>query len=456
MATHQITKFEKCLLFLLFFELFAGGGGRFFAFGPLSIRQFLFILLFITFAIRFIRSRDTRKEILSYFSPPKLAVVIVPFLLGAWILVSAFIGIAHHNAISLVATDVLRVIYLITILPLIYYVGEKRFSRKNLVTTLMVAGLVISIITITIGLIGKSMNVDSFYYFYQDINHLFPADLYFRPSRGVFHKSHFLVLFAVIVASVNIIERNAPKLQYFVLLFGSISLILSETRGLFIGYAIGLFVYILTNLVIYIFGDRTSLVINKKMMVRRIVFLVIALSVTGFFFKNSTIARFSNDEPSTSIRNKNKNHRQRRPPEEINDESFNVRILLMNQSLKIIESSKTNALLGNGYGTVIAKRKGAIEMSLVDIWVEQGIVGVVLWVSFTLLPLYYYFRYFLIRKRLDNLSIALMACTLAMLAITNINPFLNSPIGMGFLVPVIVLAFKRFNSAKSILPEVVE
>ena len=59
MKTKEISKFERYFLYILFFELFAGGGGRLIAIGPLSIRQILFVGVMAVFLVRFILNADT-------------------------------------------------------------------------------------------------------------------------------------------------------------------------------------------------------------------------------------------------------------------------------------------------------------------------------------------------------------------------------------------------------------
>ncbi len=440
MKTKEITKFEKYFLFVLFFELFAGGGGRFIEIGPLSIRQVLFIGILLIFGCRFILNKDSRKELLSYFIKPNTAIFWLSIAMVVWIGASALLGIMNHHGLGMIVTDSLRVIFVILIIPFIYYIDEKRFSVKNLVTVLFWATLVVSLITITITLIGKFMTDSQFYYFYKDVNALFPGDLYFRPSRGVFYKSHFLVLFTLIIGTIKLMEKQLTKFQGLVMVLGTVSVILSETRGLYLGYLVGLLTYVLTKIVIYFWGNRQSLALSKKNNVRRLIILVVAIMGTFYFYTNSTISRFS--EPGGASQSE---YQEEQPVEDV---SMNVRLVLFQDSIRIIKASKVGAIVGNGYGTKIGDRITGIEMSFVDIYVEQGLIGTLIWLLYALLPLYYFFRSFMIRKKLDNINIGLLGCTLAMILVTNINPFLNGPIGLGFLLPVIVLSYKLFRDSK--------
>lgn len=439
----QITKWERWLLFLLFFELFAGGGGRIFSIGSISIRQILFGAILLVFLTRLLLNAQTRKEILQYFTKHNTAVFWVSLLMLFWIIFSSIWGIVQHHGLRMVLTDSFRVIFIVMIIPLIYYVGENRFSKSDFLKVLYFAALFVSLLTIFISVTGKLLNEHQFYYFYKNINSIFPGDLFFRPSRGVFYKSLFLVLFALIAFSVEYMSGKLTKFHAVTMGLSSLAIIFSETRGLYLGFLVGLLTFLLVKAVIHFWGKPLSKITSKQPWFN-ILFLIIAISGTLYFYENSTIARFS--EPDTTLPSENHASPDQKP---VNDESVNVRFVLLNDSVKLINKSPLALLVGNGYGTKIGKRTGGIEMTFVDIMVEQGIFGVALWLALSLLPLFYYFRAFLRQGDLPSDDIALLGCSLAMILMTNINPFLNSPIGLGFLLPVVVLAFKSANVVKS-------
>ncbi|WP_261806920.1 O-antigen ligase family protein [Lapidilactobacillus luobeiensis] len=441
MVSKQITKFEKSLLLIFFFELFAGGGGRLLAVGPLSIRQILFFLVMAVFFIRFCLNVDSRNEILSYFKKPTTAVFWLSVSMLLWIMVSTAIGFLHHHPTGDVLRDTFRVIFVVAVIPLIYYLGKNRFTLADFVKVLFIASIVVSLLTITISLIGKFQTDRQFYFFYKDINKIFPGDLFFRPSRGVFYKSHFLVLFTMIISSVMLMDKKINYFYVTTLGINAISIILSETRGLFLGYFVGLLIYVIVRAVIARWGKEKFLW-PKKIAIKRIIFLVMACGLTFYFYGHSTVARFS--QPGGDIPEYQKENEE----DTIKDISMNIRNDLMKASIKIIKKSKVGLVVGNGYGTKIGKRTTGIEMSFVDILVEQGVIGVLAWLLFTLLPLFYYFKSFLRTGSLASINIGLLACTISMLLVTNINPFLNSPIGLGFLIPVIVYAYKLSINSK--------
>ncbi|RXT18055.1 hypothetical protein BVJ53_13535 [Lacticaseibacillus chiayiensis] len=448
MKNKEISKFERYFLYILFFELFAGGGGRLITFGPLSIRQVLFAGIFIIFTVRFIVNADTRKEIIGYFRHPNTMIFWIALLMTAWIFMSSIVGIVHGHGVGPVITDFLRVIYVILIVPLVYYVGEKRFSVNDLVRCLFVAAGVVALMTVLISLIGKFMDDASFHQFYQWVNSLMPGNLFFRPSRGVFYKSGFLVMFAVIISLVKLAEKEINWSEIVVLVLGLMSIILSETRGLYLGILVGMVTYVAVKIVVYFWGDRQSLNLSKGMSIRRLVVLLVTVSLCGFFYTNATVARFSKPTPA-EIRQENQLKKKDHSVAG-DDISLNSRFVLLSAAMNIIKSeSAVGVTVGNGYGTTIGNTNTGIEMSFVDILVEQGVVGLILWLVFALLPLYYFFRSFLLSRQLADIYIGLLGSTMSMILVTNINPFLNSPIGLGFLLPVTVIAYKTFINDKT-------
>jgi O-antigen ligase len=77
-------------------------------------------------------------------------------------------------------------------------------------------------------------------------------------------------------------------------------------------------------------------------------------------------------------------------------------------------------------------------MSFLDILVEQGLIGLGIW--FFLFLMVYFNFYTSYRKgyKLTTLDISLMAAFMGVLLLTNINPFINNPIGICFFLIVLV------------------
>ena len=157
-----------------------------------------------------------------------------------------------------------------------------------------------------------------------------------------------------------------------------------------------------------------------------------------------TQARFPTEQQTSSHKVTN----NKKPAKPDADESVATRVYLLNESKKILTSSPKAMVVGSGYGTQIGNRLTGIEMSFLDIWVEQGIIGVILWLLISLMVFFNFNKSYQISKKIDSNDIAIMACTIALLLLTNINPFINNPIGISFLLFALVVSRNELKSVK--------
>ena len=119
----------------------------------------------------------------------------------------------------------------------------------------------------------------------------------------------------------------------------------------------------------------------------------------------------------------------------IEDSSVNKRVELFKASKDISLSSPVTFVVGNGYGSKILDRTTGIEMSFVDIQVEQGLVGSLLWLNFLFMPILFLFKYLPLKKIIGQFALPI-SILLSIFVLTNINPFLNSPIGIGMVIGI--------------------
>ena len=159
-----------------------------------------------------------------------------------------------------------------------------------------------------------------------------------------------------------------------------------------------------------------------------------------------TQARFPADD-ATQL-NHNLSTKRKKEISKENDVSVATRVYLLDESKKILTASPKNLIFGTGYGTKIGNRLTGIEMSFLDIWVEQGIIGVILWISVCMLIFLNFNKAYKINLYIDNDNIGIMACAIALLLLTNINPFINNPIGIGFVLFALVVSRNELNLVK--------
>lgn len=440
--------FEKLLLTIFFVEIFVGGGGRLIDFGVLSIRQVLFLLLVLTFVFRIVREKAYfNKEINTFirFNPVTLGV----YGLVGWFFISAVIGYINGHALSVIVTDLFRVSFVAVYFPLAYYISEKRFSKKKIISLLKYSALVVAIFTIVVSLLGKTIFSGNFEPFYNFMNMIMNDDLFFRPSNSVFYKSHFFVLIGLILSLNAVLAKNYSKIDVANILLCSISVLWSETRGFLLAFIVSILVIIILDIKVTVdpvkgIKQKIQTLIHSKQFVKKSLILLFVIVSLPFLYQHMTLQRF---EPSESTYFPEQSNLEDIKEREVEDVSVNARLEFIVDSKKILLSDPINLIFGTGYGTEIAGRTSGIEMSFLDILVEQGFIGLGTWLFLCILVIYNYYLAYKRGAKLTTFEISLISAFIGMLLLTNINPFINNPIGISFFIVLLIISQNKKESA---------
>lgn len=444
-----MNKFEKVLLTIFFIEIFVGGGGRLVDFGVLSIRQVLFLLLILTLGFRIIKEKAYLDKEVNTFIRLNPVTIGVYVLIG-WFFISAVIGYRNGHALSVIVTDLFRVSFVAIYFPLAYYISEKRFSKKKIISLLKYSALVVAIFTIVVSLLGKTIFSGNFVPFYNFMNTIMNDDLFFRPSNSVFYKSHFFVLIGLILSLNSVLTKNYSKIDIANILFCSISVLWSETRGFLLAFIVSILVIILLDMKIKTdpvkgFKQKLQLLLHSKQFLKKAVILVLVIISVPFSYQHMTLQRFEQAE-STYFPEQSNLEDIKQP--EVDDVSVNTRLEFIVDSKNILLSNPMNLIIGTGYGTEIAGRTSGIEMSFLDILVEQGFIGLGSWLFLCILVIYNYYLAYQRGAKLTTFEISLISAFIGMLLLTNINPFINNPIGISFFIVLLIISQNKKESAK--------
>jgi hypothetical protein len=467
-----MNKFEKVLLTLLFVELFIGGGGRLIDFGVLSIRQVLFITLIFTFIFRVFKAKSFfDKDVNTFIRLTPLTIGIYSLIL--WFMVSAVVGFINGHSLSIIVMDFFRVSYFAAYFPLAYYISKERFSLKKIITLIKYSALTVAIFTILITLLGKTIFVNNFDTYYRFLNTIMNNDLFFRPSNSVFYKSHFYAFVGLVLSLNALLSKKYSKIDILNVVLCSFSLIWSETRGFLLAFMISVLMIIaldtkiLTDPVKGIMRKVKKLFASRQFLQKVSILIVIFVSVP-VLYNYMTLARFevesqtTEDSPSvpeydydfetgkgliideeeTEKKMKEKEEKEHGEPE-VNDISVGARMSFILASKDILLESPQNMIFGTGYGTKIDGRENGIEMSFLDILVEQGIIGLFIWGFLFLQVFYNYYYVYRHTKKINTIEISLLSSFVGVLLLTNINPFINNPIGILFFLIVLVSSQNR-------------
>jgi hypothetical protein len=447
-----MNRFEKILLTIFFVELFIGGGGRLIDFGFLSIRQVLFILLMGTFLFRIIKDKAFFNKEINTFIRLNPVTIGVYLLLG-WFLVSSLIGFINGHSLSIIIMDLFRVIFFVAYFPLSYYISESRFSKSRVILLIKYSALLVAIFTITIDLLGKTVFSANFYPFYMFMNTIMNDDLFFRPSNSVFYKSHFFVQIGLIISLNAVLNKKYTRLDIANIILCAISVLWSETRGFLLAFMVSALVIIILDVKVIVDPIKElknkikAFISTKQLLVKTSILVLIIISVP-FMYKYMTLERFHTGEenkPAPIEEQDGKKHKER---EQINDVSVNTRMEFIKDSKDILFGNVRYLVVGTGYGMEIAGRVNGIEMTFLDILVEQGIIGLGVWLFLCLIVFYNYYSAYRQGIRLSGTDISLMAAFMGALLLTNINPFLNNPIGIMFFLIMLILSQNKKAQVK--------
>jgi hypothetical protein len=438
-----MNKFEKILLTILFVELFVGGGGRLIDFGFLSIRQVLFLLLIATFIFRIVKEKaflDPRINTFIRFNPVTIGI----YVLIGWFVVSAGIGFVNGHPLSIIVMDFFRVSYFGVYFPLSYYISKERFTMSRILTLLKYGAFVVAIFTITVSLLGKTVFAANFKPFYDFMNWIMNDDLYFRPSNSVFYKSHFFVLIGLVLSLNDLLNKNYRKLEVAIVVLASISILWSETRGFLLAFMLSVFMIIVLDVKIIVdpikgFSSKLKKLIQSQQFIKKFTISILVLVAVPFLFNYMTLERFEvvTTDETGEYQQTETNGSSGAQESEVDDVSINARMEFIVASKEIL-LRPLNLIFGTGYGSEIAGRTDGLEMSFLDILLEQGLIGLAIWGFLFLIVYYNFYMAYKRGQKLTATDISLMAAFMGILLLTNINPFINNPIGISFFLILLV------------------
>lgn len=362
--------FSNLILITILFELFLLGGGRFVDIGPLSLRMILFFLAQIfTIIALFYHNIDL-----------KLFIIFIFFII--LLSISTLVGILDGAALSLVFEDIKPLSYFIMIFffSLLINSEQKVFLVEN---TIKICSFILMFAYLTI-LTGIYFNYIDFNSFYSQMNET--GEVFFRPNIGFFYKGFLYLNVGFLFFLFS--DKKSHKLIAALLL---LAIILTFTRGLFLSVGATLLIYM-------VFFVRKNL--NNMMNIALSVIFVVLIS--PWFFAQL-------GDRSTSD---------------------NVRIVTYEQVKESI--TPFSFFFGHGFGVGVEERPVHMEISYLEIFHKQGLVGLFFWLLILVMVMWSYLK---IRKKENRLIALPFVLSVVLIYIqTATNPFLNNPIGMSMVL----------------------
>jgi hypothetical protein len=386
---HEIMtlRYARYLFLVMLIELCIGGGGRFMAFGPISLRMILFgiaLVMAIALLIAGQKIRPVYWQFLIFF-------VFV-------ILVGIGVGLFHKNPSPLIAEDVKPLCYFLILPFFALVVGDREIEETISIikggSLFLATGFILFLLLIHSG-------VFPFLSLYKVTEK--SGELFYRGELTFFYKA-FLFLG---IGAIFFLVIGSSTTRYFMVAFLILTMILSATRGLVLALALTLAAH-------YLF---------QKKILQTITYGLLAAVV--FFWGGTLIAESSRWIDSA----KNEKKYSETSPVLLGARDFSDRGRIGQAQEVFSMISFPSAMIGHGFGAGTPLRPVHMEISYLEIFHKQGLLGLGFW---TFLFGYMVRSFLLIRNQPVAQAFFFGALFIFIESMT--NQYINNPIGLSMLL----------------------
>jgi hypothetical protein len=275
--------------------------------------------------------------------------------------------------------------------PLSFYFKKYNFDYVFIYKLLSLSSFFLSIVLVVNFFILKLLFSSDIFAYSRIIENIFGSNvLWFRQGGFVFYPGLLFVLFSNVIICQKVFTSKEIKLFDIVtIVLGCLAILLSMTKGLIIINA-------LAFCAVFFF--------SKTGIVKKIAILFISLILIWGVVQDLDLSRFSNISK---------------------DSGMVIRMKTFDESLYVANNS---ILFGNGFGTELDSKKHHQENSYLDILVEQGLIGLTLYILLLGNCLLYVKTHFPLVVSISALSLT---------SIT--NPYINNPLGISMYIIVLIL-----------------
>jgi len=383
------TVLGRILLFTIILEVSLGGGGRLFDTGSVSPRMVLFALGLAYTLVTVLRREQIPREFV--------------LLTGAFVAlssVSALISIVHNQSCFFALNDFKPLAYFL-LLP--FYAVTMRSVKDVLLVSKLVkfSAVCLAVLYLIVMAIWK-LNLVTTSQMFEWLNpsHSAQAEFLFRGDSTFFFKALLYVSVGVFFYCTE--KKFSNKTPALLLL---LAIALTMTRGMWLSVFMVLAVW-----VFFCTADRL-----------RGTMFAVGLFLVGIM----GVAWITEALPSVV-------------------QSNAIRMKDLEELCKSVWSW-WDVLFGRGFGAVVLGRE-AIEITYVDVYFKQGLLGIVFW---CLPPAYLFWRLLLIRRaEFQYVARPYFMAAALVYVVSLTNPFLTNPIGMS-VVMIAMVAVRVIGVADS-------
>jgi O-antigen ligase len=387
----QSHRYMLILFCAVLLEIFIGGGVGLIRFNDIPLRMVLMAIYWLFF-IFFLTVRPSQLKL-------NLDALLI-FIIIMWTVFSALVGLWNNNEIRYIYDDVKPMMYFLIYFPMKATVDYYRVSYKVVYKILLVASIVMSTTIIAIYIKSSAMNSALEFELYKKeiTDFLGVGVIQFRSfGEGIFYSGmHYLVVTNIFILYFFTVRKLSIP-EWLIFYVNAATILISNTKGLIVMMVIG-----------------CGLVITCGKVKRSVILFIFAAIVIMFI----EYEFFGFDRLNFNAF--------------VSMGSHSIRWLVFNQSLDFINEAP---VIGNGFGVALESRLGHQENSYVDILVEQGLVGLGLYV----LLFYQVLRGLLAYK--NTVYLAFASYILGLIVTSATNPYINNP--MGIILIVLAMIYKK-------------
>ncbi len=396
-ATSWLRGVFAALLGLISIELVLGGGGRLIAWGPISARMVLYLAAMIVTAFAWLRGAHL----------PRIYNALIGIFAGM-LLIGIVIGYSAGSNWHAILEDV-KPLHYFFLLPFLYFSIDSVRRVEQLARWFQLGGLILALAFLAL-LIAIHTGAIPFLSFYHTVDPT--GEFFFRGEITFFYKG-FLYL---CIAFIFLVGDTRHRIWLLPIL---LAIVLSATRGFWIALLLTYSGY---------------WAILKRGGLRRLIWsacLLIAAVLFAFYSQQliSSVSQWLDRPAQENTVQKTEAPR----PFLLGDRehSDNVR---KRQLIEVADrTTLTSTFVGHGFGIGVPIRPVHMEISYLEIFHKQGLLGLLVWLTVFIVG----FRKYLLASHAPWAS-AFFLSFLFVFIQSVFNQYINNPIGLFILTSTIV------------------
>jgi len=320
-------------------ELALGGGGDVFSFSLMGTRLTLRIVNFFIYCLLILLK-------LPRFYQKNVNVSLYVILILIWAFTSLSIGLLTGNDTGVAINDFKVQLYIVAFFGLCIISDSPAFSEKTLSKVLIICSLIIAFVSLIVFIFVKTgiMNFTQM----STLLKTFGNDVRVRRNGSFVYPGHRFVMITAVYLLNRMLMKGINIGDLILTIIFVISLIFSLTRGMILATCIS-FIFVFVNAVKF-----------RKIRMRYAIAICMMLFALMYSTKFIELDRLS----------------------DYDDFSVGVRTTFIDEAFEKLDSRPVTYIFGNGFGTSLpSKGTDDLEVSVINILLEQGLIGIILWFS---------------------------------------------------------------------------